>query len=182
MKQLQQINDWLKTNKTAVLFVAKMLGAYLILQGLYDYVLSPYTAIDSQLIYAIIGAAEGILQGLGYELIEEATTGYQYHFGIEGTSGVVIGNPCDGLSLFILFTAFLIVFKGKWWFKLLFTGIGILMIHFLNVIRVVSLALIVKYYPESLDFHHSYTFTLFVYGCIFLLWMLRIKIYQQKQW
>ena len=182
MNLIKTAKEFFTTNKRPLFFVLKMLGAYFLLQGLYDYVLSPYTAIDSQLIYAIIGTAEVILQALGYELIEEATSGYQYHFGIAGTSGVVIGNPCDGLSLFILFTAFLVVFKGKWWFKLLFTGIGILVIHLLNVIRVVSLALIVKYYPESLDFHHSYTFTLFVYGCIFLLWMLRIKIYQQKKW
>src|SRR5690606_9841133 len=104
-----------------------------------------------------------------------------YHMGIEGTLGVVIGNPCDGLSLFILFSAFLIVFEGKWWFKAIFIIVGIVLIHFLNVVRVIALAVIVKYSPESLDFHHSYTFTLFVYLCIFLLWMLRIKIYKLKK-
>ena len=182
MKFLHQLKTWLSTNKTAVLFVAKMLVIYLALQGVYDYILSPYTAIDSKLIHSIIASSEDILKALGYEVIESSNSIYQYHFGIQGTSGVVIGNSCDGLSLFILFTAFLLVFRGKWWFKILFTILGILLIHLLNVIRVVALALIVKSYPESLDFHHSYTFTLFVYGCIFLLWMFRIKIYQQKKW
>ena len=56
--------------------------------------------------------------------------------------------------------------------------LGIGLIHALNVSRVVALALIVVYAPDQLDFHHSYTFTLFVYGVVFLLWILRIKIYK----
>ncbi len=167
-------------NKKTVFFVLKLIGVYLIFQGTYDYIISPYTQLDSLLINSIISGAEFGLEGLGYNLLPNNSI-YQYHMGIEGTSGVVIGNPCDGLSLFILFAAFLIVFDGNWLFKLFFSLVGITLIHALNVIRVVSLALIVKYYPETLDFHHSYTFTLFVYSFIFLLWMLRIKIFQKHK-
>jgi len=174
----EKLLSFYKANKEAILFVVKLIGLYLILQGLYDYILSPYTGVDSWLIGSIISAAEWGLSTLGFDLLHSNQL-YQYHMGIAGTSGVVIGNPCDGLSLFILFTAFVMVFKGKWWIKLLFIVPGILLIHFLNVGRVMALALIVKYYPESLDFHHSYTFTLFVYACIFGLWMLRIKFYQK---
>lgn len=170
---------WIKKNKSPLAFVVKLLLIYLGLQFFYDYIISPYTTLDYWLINSIIDSSEKLLQIMGYALLESNLL-YQYHMGIEGTSGVVIGNPCDGLSLFILFTAFLIVFKGKWWFKFLFVIIGILFIHFLNVIRVASLALIVKYAPDSLDFHHSYTFTLFVYACIFFLWVLRVKIYKKK--
>lgn len=174
------ISDWINNNRKPLVFVAKMISSYVLLQFLYDYLLSPYTKIDQWLINSIIDAAEYGLESLGYTILSGNSI-YQYHMGIEGTSGVVIGNPCDGLSLFILYTAFLVVFKGKWWFKLLFISLGIILIHFLNVIRVISLALIVKDYPETLDFHHSYTFTLFIYACIFLLWVLRIKVYQKKK-
>tara|TARA_R110000868_G_scaffold345556_1_gene606681 strand:- start:306 stop:845 length:540 start_codon:yes stop_codon:yes gene_type:complete len=174
------LKTWIEKNKSPLTFVLKLLLSYLALQFIYDYIISPYTPLDFWLINSIIDSSEKLLEVMGYTLIESNLL-YQYHMGIEGTSGVVIGNPCDGLSLFILFTAFLIVFKGKWWFKLIFTLGGILLIHFLNVIRVASLALIVKYAPGSLDFHHSYTFTLFVYACIFLLWVLRVKIYQKKK-
>jgi len=176
----EKILSFYNANKEAVLFVVKLIGLYLILQGLYDYILSPYTQVDSWLINSIISASEWGLEALGYELLYSNQL-YQYHMGIAGTSGVVIGYPCDGLSLFILYTAFVMVFKGKWWMKLLFIVPGILLIHFLNVGRVMSLALIVKYYPDSLDFHHSYTFTLFVYACIFGLWMVRIKFYQKQK-
>ncbi|MBL4708354.1 MAG: exosortase family protein XrtF [Flavobacteriales bacterium] len=170
----------LKQNKKAILFVVSMLGIYLILQAIYDYGVSPNTSVDSNLIDLIISQAEGILQLMGYELLTPDPA-YGSHMGIKNTSGVVIGNPCDGLSLFILFTSFLIIFSGKWWFKLIYIILGIGLIHLLNVFRVVSLALIVEYSPESLDFHHSYTFTLFIYSIIFMFWMLRIKIYQRKK-
>ncbi|MEQ8909250.1 MAG: archaeosortase/exosortase family protein [Vicingaceae bacterium] len=177
---LEQLSTSLKENRKAVLFVAKLLGLYLAFQGIYDYILSPYTIVDSWLISFIISTAEWGLNALGYDLLPTNSL-YTYHMGIINTPGVVIGNPCDGLSLFILYASFVIVFSGKWWTKLLFVVPGILLIHLLNVARVIALALIVKYYPETLDFHHSYTFTLFVYCCIFLLWMLRIKVYQSKK-
>lgn len=171
----------LKKNKQAIFFVAKMLGLYLALQLFYDYYLSPNTSLDKNLIHLIISQVESILTWLGYDLLIPNPQ-YSSHLGIANTSGVVVGNPCDGLSLFILFASFLVIFQGKIWFKFLYISIGILAIHFLNVFRVLALALIVKYSPSSLDFHHSYTFTLFIYLVIFLLWMLRIKIFKKKGW
>jgi exosortase family protein XrtF len=178
---LLEFKSQIKENKAAIFFIGKMLGLYLLLQNLYDYVLSPYTSIDNNLIGLIISQAEWVLKILGYQLLEPNSI-YGHHFGVLDSSGVVIGNPCDGLSLFILYTCFLIVFKGKWWFKSLFITLGIGIIHSLNVIRVLSLALIVVYSPDSLDFHHKYTFTLFVYLCIFIMWYIRINIYKKKSW
>ncbi len=168
----------LKQNKKAILFVVSMLGIYLVLQSVYDYILSPNTSVDAKLIGLIISQSEATLQALNYELLIPNPI-YGDHMGIKDTPGVVIGTPCDGLSLFILFTSFLLVFSGKWWFKLIYIILGVGLIHVLNILRVVALALIVKYSPESLDFHHSYTFTLFIYSIIFLVWMLRIKIYSR---
>ena len=177
---MNKIISELKQNKGAIFFIAKMLGIYFLLQVTYDKLLSPNTTIDSWLIDLIISQVEWILTTLDYALLIPDPQ-YTSHLGIFGTSGVVVGNPCDGLSLFILFASFLMVFNGKWWFKLIYIVLGIGLIHFLNVLRVLALALIVKYSPESLDFHHSYTFTLFIYLIIFLFWMLRIKIYQKKK-
>lgn len=177
---IENIKKWVIENKKPVAFIVKMLVIYLGLQLFYDHILTPYTQVDFWLINSIIDAAEYGLVVLGYDLIPSNSL-YQYHMGIANTTGVVIGNPCDGLSLFILFTAFIAVFKGKWWFKAIFIISGILLIHLLNVIRIIGLAMVVKYYPDTLDFHHSYTFTLFVYSFIFILWMIRIKIYQKKK-
>ena len=177
---LTRIKKEFSRHRNAVLFVMKMLALYLSLQGIYEYLLSPYTRVDSLVINSIISLSESSLVAMGYDLIKENSI-YQYHIGIEGTSGVIIGNPCDGLNLFILYAALILVFKGNIWIKALLVALGILIIHFLNVGRIIALSLIVKYYPETLDFHHSYTFTLFVYLCIFFLWVMRIKLYQTRK-
>ena len=168
-------------NKKSLIFVFKLLLIYLVLSFFYDYVLSAYTNVDDLLINRIIEDSKSIIQLLGFNLLPDNSI-YEYHVGIEGSSGVVIGNPCNGLSLFILYIAFIFTFKGKPIAKSIWILLGIISIHFLNVVRIVALAIIVLKYPASLDFHHSYTFTLFVYAFIFALWVLRIKMYQLKKW
>jgi len=92
--------------------------------------------------------------------------------GIDGTHGLWIGDPCNGLTLFALFTGFIIAYPGPLKKKLWFIPVGIIAIHFINIIRIVALSLIVYYFPdpEVLDFNHTYTFTLLVYGFVFSLW------------
>lgn len=175
---IKQLKQWYIPKKEPLNFIFKILAIYLIFQGFYEYFLSTNTSIDLALIATIITHAEGLLTFLGYTLIESDPYNTAL-MGVDGTSGVIIGGPCDGLSLFILYASFLLVFKGKIWFKLIYISLGIILIHFLNVLRVVSLALIVVYSPQSLDFHHSYTFTLSMYLIIFFMWMMRIKFYKR---
>jgi exosortase family protein XrtF len=85
---------------------------------------------------------------------------------------VHVGNPCNGLVLYALFTGFVLAFPGPLRRKLWFVPLGILSIYLLNIIRISALGLNHLYYHQSVDFNHHYTFTFVVYACIFLLWML----------
>ena len=170
----------LKENKAALIFIAKLALVFFALYFFYEEILSVHTSVNRDLIALIMQHSEKLLVLLGYDLLQ--TEGfYQYHIGIANTSGVVIGDPCNGMSLFVLFASFILVFKGKWWFKLISLFVGIFSIYLMNVIRIVGLCIVVKYHPESLQFHHSYTFTLLVYAFIFLLWVWRIRIYQRRR-
>jgi exosortase family protein XrtF len=169
-----------RANKKALLFVSKLIGVYLLLDAFYSYVISPYTEIDVWLIDNLIFYSEKTLEFFGYEILPKDHT-MRFKTGIVGSSGVIVGEPCNGLSLFILYLSFIIVFSGKWWFKITASIVGIFLIHVLNVLRVILLTLVVYKRPEQLDFHHSYTFTLLVYLFVFFLWMIRINIYKLKK-
>ncbi|QNH62726.1 exosortase X [Hymenobacter sediminicola] len=91
---------------------------------------------------------------------------------IEQKMAVFVGNPCNGLVLYVLFAGFVLAYPGPVRRKLWFIPAGILAIYLLNVVRVAALALNHYYAHQSVDFNHHYTFTFVVYGCIFLLWML----------
>ena len=84
--------------------------------------------------------------------------------------GVWIGEPCNGIKVFGLFTIFIISFKGKVIDKLWFIPIGILILHCINVIRVAILTYISATNPYILDFNHNITFQLIVYVSMLTLW------------
>ena len=84
--------------------------------------------------------------------------------------GVWIGEPCNGIKVFGLFTIFIITFKGKVLNKIWFIPIGILILHCINVIRVAILTYISATNPYILDFNHNITFQLIVYVSMLGLW------------
>jgi len=125
---------------------------------------------DTFLIQHLISISSLILRKLGYSIFTQADL-----IGIEGSSGLIVSAPCDGLSLFVLFAGFIIAFPGKIKSKFIYIPIGLLIIDIINIIRIVALVIIVKYAPHKLEFNHSYTFTLIMYIIIFFLWMFWIK-------
>ncbi len=88
--------------------------------------------------------------------------------------GVWIGEPCNGIKVFGLFAIFILSFKGDLIKKLIFIPIGILIIHFLNIIRIALLTYISAVNPHILDFNHNITFQLLIYGSMLALWYLWI--------
>jgi exosortase family protein XrtF len=84
--------------------------------------------------------------------------------------GVWIGEPCNGLKLFGVFSIFIIAFPGSLKTKLWYIPLGIIILHFINVIRIAILTIIQAYNPMILNFNHNVTFQVIIYSFIFLLW------------
>ena len=93
--------------------------------------------------------------------------------------GVWIGEPCNGVKLFGVFSIFIIAFPGNIKNKLWYIPIGIIIIHFINVIRIAILTIISSKNPSILDFNHNITFQVIVYSFILVLWFIWIKKYAQ---
>lgn len=143
---------------------------------LYEFVIKKYSSIDQLFIRHIITICTKVLNQLGYSTFASKETNDVQVFGIDGSNGVWIGGPCNGINLMFLFAIFIISYpstnnKTKLWF----ITIGILVVHFINIIRIISLSLIAFYAPAYLEFNHTYTFTFIVYGIIFSLWMLWVN-------
>ncbi|MBT3646610.1 MAG: archaeosortase/exosortase family protein [Flavobacteriales bacterium] len=153
-------------------FLTKAVFLYVIWYVLYDLFLHPQGALDMVVIRNLESLSRGVLDLIGFTTIEESQVDNIRTIGIDGTHGVWIGDPCNGLTLFALFTGFLLAYPGPIKHKLWFLPVGLLAIHLINVVRILGLALIVYFFPdpEVLDFNHTYTFTIFVYSFVFLLW------------
>lgn len=158
-------------------FILISTGIYLGWDLLYEFYLKPSTLFDDYIIDSLVKLAENGLQMLGYEVTPYQDFPFRSHIGILNSKGVTIGAPCDGAVLFALFAAFVIAFPGKIKNKLWFVPLGLLTIHIINVFRVMGLAIIVSVNEDWLAFNHDYTFTLFVYAYVFLLWWIWISKY-----
>ena len=157
------------------LFIIKAISLYFLWYMIYDNWLLKDGWVDHFLINHLVKSTAFILNFIGFTTFEYADA-----VGVDGTHGVLIGAPCNGLSLFALFTGFIIIFPGKIKNKLFFIPSGILIIHIINILRLVCLALVVLYRPDSLAFNHKYTFTILVYVCVFLMWIIWVNRFSKK--
>lgn len=146
--------------------------AYLSWYVLYEFVLKPETTLDEWVMNHMVEGAEWGLEAMGLNTgTFPQPQGYRNRVGVSGTPGVEIGAPCDGLSLFALFAIFIAFFPGPVRNKLWFVPLGIILLHGVNISRVISLTVIQSKYPDWLAFNHDYTFTVLVYGVVFGLWV-----------
>ncbi|TND06487.1 MAG: Transmembrane exosortase (ExosortaseEpsH) [Bacteroidetes bacterium] len=157
-----------------VIFLAFFLGLYLGWYLLYEWVLHPWGRLDQFVINNTATLAEKLLQVFGYDTFSDNNPTVRT-IGVDGTHGLWIGDPCNGLTLFALFSTFILAYPGSWKHKAWFIPSGILLIHAANILRVTGLCIIVEVSPEWLNFNHTYTFQILMYVLIFALWMLWVK-------
>ena len=142
---------------------------------LYNLVIHPWGVLDRWLIDRLTNNAGSLLQVFGYELLPEPSGDTNRYIGVQGGNFLWIGDRCDGLSVMVVFAMFLLAFPGPWRHKPWFALLGILSIHFINVLRVAALCIVVTIDYELLNFQHDFTFQVIVYGWVLLLWFFWVK-------
>ncbi|MBC5992595.1 exosortase X [Pontibacter cellulosilyticus] len=157
-------------NRSLYRFLITAVGVYICWYIFYDLWMLEDGRLDNWLTEQVAVASGYSLKIFGYEGAVKNTTVY-----IASHPMVFVGNGCNGLILMALFLGFVVAFPGPILRKLMYIPVGIVVINFLNVMRVVALALTALYQPDLLDFNHKYTFTFVVYACIFGLLMLWVK-------
>lgn len=172
MRALIKQNAFIKFILTAGLL-------YLFLYIVYQFIVKRYTYYDQKFIGSIIQTANFFLKNIGYNTFTVLQDRDYQVIGIDGSNGVWVGSNCNAITLFSLFSVFIIAYPGKTKTKLWFIPMGIIFIHFLNIIRVIALVLIANYAPQFLNFNHTYTFTFLIYAFIFMLWMIWVNKYSR---
>ncbi len=165
-----------KQIKFLILFFVKAILLYFIWFFLYENWLMKVGFVDNIIIDSLIYFTDLLLQFFGY-----STFVYEHAIGIQGSHGVYIGIPCNGLDLMALFAGFILLFSGSWKTKFWFIPLGLLIIYVLNLVRVLVLTIMAKTAPEYLDFNHKYTFTILLYMFVFFGWLLWVNKYALKK-
>lgn len=148
----------------------------------YTFYLRDQTLMDEYVIHNLVVMSEWTMTQLGWDVLDLFSPGaFRNRLGLVGGQGLVVGVSCDGMALFALFSIFVLAYPGRPLHKIWYMPLGVATVHFANYLRVMALMWIQVYWPESLDFNHHYTFTVLVYGVIFLLWYIwAVKIVGDK--
>lgn len=169
--------QWYKGN-FVTRFLLHALILYLLWVAFYERKSALFYFLDEKMLDHLIAMTIWGLKAMGYEVFHLETDRIA---GIVESSGVMIGSPCNGISLMALFSGFILAFPAPIKSKLTMIPLGLLGIHLLNYIRILLLCLLAFYHPEWLAFNHDYTFTLIVYACIFVSWVYWVKKVQQSK-
>ena len=165
--------SWLEEFRPALRFLMVFLAVYAGMSLAYQvYLQRSGTHVDPM--SRILGehAAMG-LRAVGYTAVSEHSLGLQEErILIDSIAKVKVIEGCNGLSVMILFLAFVLAFgpwssrKGK------FVVWGLLAIHAFNVIRVAVLALIIHHSDGSWYSVQKNLFTGSIYLLVLVLWVL----------
>ena len=168
------VSDFIK-NKKIVFFLTLSTSFYACWFTLYTFFIEEKTLLDEKIISNLIFLSSNLLKSIGFNVFYSTKDLDFQMVGVDGSHPVWIGAPCNGLTLIILFSIFILAFPGSFKNKIWFIPSGIVFLHLINVLRITALAIINYYTPQYLDFNHNYTFTLIVYSCVFFLWIIWVK-------
>lgn len=180
-----------KIPKPIVGFIFKALGIFILWQIIYLTMLLPNRVIDKPLSLFTGNATAMVLQFFSTqkftireirqsEEIEGVTLTYSKVTIYKGDKRLVgIADSCNGLSLFVLYIGFILVYPSNYRNKILFVVVGLFIIVIVNILRTAGLAYLFDSHPKIAPFAHHYLYKLITYAVIFLLWVKFVKIEQK---
>ena len=150
-------------------FLFFVVGGYFIWLLLYELVILPFTKIDEYLIHFLVQLSAKILCFFG-NVITLNEGSFSHTIVMDGKYSVFVSPNCDALSVVAVFIIVTLSFSGRKKALLYFIPFGAMVIETINLLRIVGLSLIHRFYPGWLKFNHDYTFTIVVYAVVILLW------------
>jgi len=171
----------LKEFRPTILFLAKFIGLYLIANVVYGFFITYYEPGVDPVTHLVTQQSSHLLNALGWENLikdfpDRPTTYIQWN-----NRGIVsVYEGCNGINVMIVFLSFIAAFgplnKTAFWFS----GVALVLIHIVNVLRVVCMFWVVIYINQYAYFVHKYLFTATIYVFVLMLWMLWVKKYAKK--
>ena len=173
------MKKYLNQYKPFLSFLLKFFLSYIVLTSLYQFYLNSFDSasleIDSITEIVSVQTQQTIeLFNYNSHLEPHAKQNSNMLF-VEDKNVARVVEGCNAISVIILFIAFVIAFKGNWKKTVLFILVGSLLIYVLNVIRIALIAIALYHYPQQEHLLHGVVFPLFIYGVVFLLWVIWVN-------
>lgn len=159
-----------KRNSVIKVFLIRATLIYIGWLFLYHYLIIPDGRLNMFLTNQVIKGTVTLLDVFGYEQGYEGNTVY-----IDNQPVVLVADECNGLELFALYIGFILAFPGRILYKLIFIPSGIVVIYCINILREFALSLNYKFFQETFEVNHKYTYVFIVYLVVFIIWRYWLK-------
>ncbi|MBF2709413.1 exosortase family protein XrtF [Flavobacterium soyangense] len=165
--------------KSFLLFLTRFLLAYLLLTFVYESYLNQFDAKKFEVdgfTQIVAKQSKDVMIFFNFDssiILNIKEPGINLFYNQRLMARIIEG--CNGLSVIILFISFVIAFSGKIKQTILFIIGGSLLIHILNVFRIALLCVLMYYYPKQQHLLHGVLFPLFIYGVVFMLWIMWVN-------
>ena len=113
---------------------------------------------------------------IGYDINTLNTTIY-----FQNNGYITINGSCSGLKQFYQWIFLMILFPGPWKKKLWFIPLGLLVIHLVNIMRIIILSVILMNWPDQWHFSHDWILRPFFYVVIFVMWVVWEEKFRLKK-
>lgn len=166
--------------KLVIRFVVLFLGTYLLLTLLYAFYLhlSKNGSYPPDYFTNLVARQSStLINGFGYDanVIAHEVRPTMKLF-VEGRYLAQIIEGCNALSIIILFVAFVVAFAQRFRKTFFFILAGTVIIYAINILRIAILTIALYRYPAHEQTLHEVVFPGIIYGVVFLLWMLWVRI------
>lgn len=164
-------------------FIFIFLGSYFLLSSLYNGFLILYDTehpVPDPLTQLVARQSGALMESFGYHVkVVMHYTGLSMKLMVEDIFLAGIVEGCNSASIIILFTSFVLAFFGKTSTTLLYIFAGSVIIYAMNIVRIVLLSIGLYEYPKYSYYLHTIFFPLAIYGTVFILWIIWVKIYSK---
>lgn len=131
---------------------------------------------------AVAHQSERLIAAFGYETyIAQTPNDESMSIAIGQNYIIRVIEGCNAISVLIMFMSFILAFHARWKVTLLYILAGSAIIYVLNVFRVALIAIGIHEIPQHEDLLHDVFFPLFIYGVVFLLWVIWVRYYQKTK-
>lgn len=179
-----QIKSTIRNNKTVIWFLVIFLGCYISLAGGYHLYLEFAQSAryyPDFFTHLVAQQTESLLSSFGYDTgLARHSTDAAMNLHFKGYTILKVVEGCNGISVLILFVSFVLAFWAGLKKTLIFALTGSVIIYAMNVIRIALLAIGFYNYPDYQDFMHGTLFPAIIYGTVFVLWVIWVKIATKK--
>ena len=172
-----------KKYQSVLRFILIFLGSYFIFSIIYTGYLVQFesTAYYPDFFTHLVALqSKDVIESLGYAskiLASPSEPSLQLYVNDQFLARIIEG--CNSISIIILFTSFILSFFARFKITILYIITGAVIIYIMNIVRIVILSIGIYEYPQYTSFLHGIVFPLIIYGTVFILWVLWVRLFSK---